>query len=173
MDSNTIFNKTEKARQQIRDKTLQVPLKLRFLLTLIDGIHTVDQLQTNHHERFGDITTILQDLVDQGLIEEKEPILEVAPEQSQTQGPSQQPQTPPKSAFGEGVFLEGKKLLISKLLVKIYGPMANSMLPKLNDCQTEGGLYTYTKELRDMIAEGLNKRKADNFWSKAQEILEK
>ncbi len=164
MDNNTIFNKTEKARQEIRDKTIQVPLKLRFLLSLIDGMHTVGQLRTNHGERFGDIDTILQDFVNQGLIEKKS----TAPEPVEAQS---QAKTPSKPAFHGEIFLEGKKLLIGKLLVKIYGPMANSMLPKLNNCQNEDSLYNYTKELSNLIAEGLNKRKAENFLSKATEIL--
>ena len=166
MDNNTIFNKTEKARQEIKDKTIQVPLKLRFLLSLIDGMHTVGQLHANHGERFGDINVILQDFVNQGLIEEKSLIPKVVETQSQAPKPSEP--TPSKStsskpAFHGEIFLEGKKLLIGKLLVKIYGPMANSMLPQLNNCQTESSLYTYTKELSNLIAEGLNKRKAGEF----------
>ncbi len=172
MDSNTYFIKTEKAKQEIKDKTLKVPLKSRFLLTLIDGMHTVGQLQENHRDRFGDIINILQDLVNQGLIVEKPSAPRVVQQQNQPQQQNQS-QEPSKSASSGEIFLEGKKLLISKLLVKVYGPMANSMLPKLNDCQTKDSLYTYTKELRNTIAEGLNRRKAEDFWSKAKDILEK
>lgn len=171
MDDNVIFIKTEKAQQEIKKKTDQISLKTRFVLILIDGIHSVGQLQEAHSKRFGNIVPFLEELLSKGYIESKAEKLSTVISQKEDLN------QPPSQSASQGIDveklpLENKKSAIGDLLTKIYGTMAVALLSQLNTCQTENELYAYTKELYDVIVEGFNKRKAEDFWSQAAVILE-
>ena len=78
------------------------------------------------------------------------------------------------SPFLQGLELRNKKLAIVDLFVKTYGEIANRILPKLNDCQTEKEVFDHVRKVCNSITiyEDINKSKTDAFMDKVQKILE-
>jgi hypothetical protein len=82
MEGQDIYVKTEKALEEIQNRTYKLPQKLRSLLIMIDGAKPVTAFM-DWSKVLGDVSAMLVELEQQGFIKKPEKVPEPIPPQSE------------------------------------------------------------------------------------------
>ncbi len=149
MDPNEIYVKTEKGQAEIKTRLYRLPPDLRSVLIMIDGRYSVAENQVRL-KGFGDITTMLKTLSEQGFIE---PTLNRA----SIEIPADE--------------LANKKQQISEALYEFLGPVADSWILKIEKTADLNELRQVIETCTDYLEKNTPIKKARRFWQYVEGVL--
>jgi hypothetical protein len=154
MDKTGIYSKTPRGLQEISDRALKLPPKLRQLLIMVDGESDVATL-VERFEAVGNVAGHLSALEQLGLIEAKA-------------GTS----TPAPAAVGTADSnIDAIRRDISHLLLDSLGPNAEMLALRVEESRSRQELVRHCETCRAVVQDMLGKARGDAFWAKAQAIL--
>ncbi|MFO1349787.1 MAG: hypothetical protein U1F68_03535 [Gammaproteobacteria bacterium] len=166
MEPTAIFVRTAKGQHELVRGYFGLNPEQRKLLTRINGKTTVAEL-TQKLADHGSVTATLVALVDAGLIEAAVPGARVP---AQTPKP-QAEQPPPPLATVKQPDLAVLKPQIEAIIENHFGPMVAPYLTKLRACNDLEQLQKFLGECRVVIAEAINKSRAEAFWKRVSEMI--
>lgn len=155
MDLTNIFVKTPKGVEEIEKRTHNLPLKLRSLLIMVNGKISAADLIGRGGTFGSGVEVLLKMLYEQGFIE---PL-------SSARRQAVAPGTP---VVDERRALESAKGVISKSLLDLLGPDAQTVVVKLERCSTKLQILTYCDTCKDIVESVAGKPKADEFWTRSR-----
>lgn len=156
MDKTGIYSKTPKGLQEINDRALKLPPKLRQLLIMVDGESDVATL-VERFEAMGNVVGHLGALEHLGLIEAK------------TGAPTRA--SPAPVATVEDSDIDEARRGISHLLIDSLGPNAEMLALKIEGSRSREELLAHCEACRALVQDMLGKARGEAFWAKAQGIL--
>lgn len=162
MDLTAIYHKTPKGQEEMASRAYKLPARERSVLILVDGKSTARDIIAKA-KHFGDAEQFFEALVRGGFIE---PI-------AGTQ-PAAAPQAPAMPAAAPATVsrsLAETKDFACAYLVKALGPYADTMTGSIEACRERNELLAILEKYRDMLRDGVGKRKAEEFWNGAMARL--
>ncbi|WP_018232770.1 hypothetical protein [Thioalkalivibrio thiocyanodenitrificans] len=155
MDKTGVYSKTPKGHQEIRERSLKLPPKLRQLLIMIDGESNVATLM-ERLEAMGDIRGHLSALEHLDLIEA-----------------SGGAANPPSSVSAEPTddALQETRRNLSHLLLDSLGPNAESLAMKIEGARSREELLGHCEASFAIVRDMLGKTRADTYWARVRDIL--
>jgi hypothetical protein len=155
MDKTGVYSKTPKGHQEIRERSLKLPPKLRQLLIMIDGESDVATLM-ERLEAMGDIRSHLSALEHLDLIEA-----------------SGGAANPPSSVAAEPAddALQETRRNLSHLLLDSLGPNAESLAMKIEGARSREELLGHCETSFAMVQDLLGKARADAYRTRVRDIL--
>ncbi len=200
MNYQWVYVKTDKALEEIKARTFGLPNRMRTILILVDGQHTVREL-SQRYKQFGDIEQIMEELEQEGFIAPHFHVEAVAfpliEQDARTRATridaADEPRSEPLSGFfrtkktveikmdvesyepiqadDAPLSIDSIKLKIKEALTEAFGPMAGSLIMKLENCHTLDAVYLHVGYCRKVIEEATSTRKANQFWQAVQKFL--
>ena len=155
MDRTGVYSKTQKGHQEIRERSLKLPAKLRQLLIMIDGESDVATL-VEHLEAMGDVRNHLSALEHLGLIE--------------VGGGAANPPSSVSAEPADAALQETRRSL-SHLLLDSLGPHAESLAMKIEGARSREELLGHCETSLAMVRDMLGKARADAYRTRVRDIL--
>lgn len=155
MDKTGIYSKTRRGLQEISDRALKLPPKLRQLLIMVDGESDVATL-VERFEAMDNVAGHLSALEQLGLIEAK----------AGTSTPAS-----PAAVGTADSDIEGIRRDISHLLLDSLGPNAEMLALKVEESRSREELVRHCEACRAVVQDMLGKARGDAFWARARGIL--
>jgi hypothetical protein len=155
MEKTGIYSKTPKGLQEIGDRALKLPPKLRQLLILVDGESDVATL-VERFEAVGNVAGHLSALEQLGLIQAN----------AGTSTP-----TSPAAVGTVDSDIDEIRRDISHLLLDSLGPNAEMLALKVEESRSREELVRHCEACRAVVQDMLGKARGDAFWAKARGIL--
>lgn len=160
MDKTGIYSKTPKGLEEIDNRALKLPPKLRQLLIMVDGQTDVASL-VERFEQDNAVGHIIA-LEHMGLI-------------TLSRGTA----VHDVSEFGDGANdpvgheedVKALRLELSHLLLDSLGPMATDMAMKLEACKSRAELRTLCETCRNMVTGMVGKARGDKYWAQVEALL--
>ncbi|MFZ5509160.1 MAG: hypothetical protein ACOZCP_03790 [Pseudomonadota bacterium] len=161
MDLTAIYHKTPKGQEEMASRAYKLPARERSVLILVDGKSTARDIIAKA-KHFGDAEQFFEALVRGGFIEP------VAGTQPAPQAPAA---TPAAASATVSRSLAETKDFACTYLVKALGPYADTMTGSIEACRERNELLAILEKYRDMLRDGVGKRKAEEFWNGAMARL--
>ncbi|HLW05894.1 MAG TPA: hypothetical protein VKY38_10040 [Azoarcus sp.] len=163
----TIYGKTDLGRTEIISRAMRLPARLRALLIMIDGKHSIGQLLENHPVP-DEARAQIAHLVETGLI---------APigEPSLTEADSSERET-----FSEMVTVTAAdgdlakiRRTIGRTLIEMIGPDAAFFMPRVRKANTAEAMREEYERLRAMLEKSLNTDQAERFRRRVEPLFKR
>ncbi len=157
MDSQLVFIKTAKGREEIEKRTHRLDSRRRMLLIMVDGVHTAQDVASNSVSA-EDAYALLETLWREGFVEpaDSSAAVSVPVMQSQTDLAA--------SAATPALPLPALQRAASKAIENILGPAGESLALKLEKTKTVEQFMTEAQKTREAIKEYVGAGKAEAFW---------
>lgn len=136
MEPTTVFAKTPLGHDEIATRARHLPARVRAMLIMIDGRHSVAQLLTGHPAP-GEAEGYLRQLEDGGFIESAQPA--AAPDLSEV-----------RSAM-------------TRMLIDFLGPEADSIAMRLERVTSREALLSEAEKLQEMLENIVGRERAGRF----------
>ncbi len=136
MEPTTVFAKTPLGHDEIATRARHLPARVRAMLIMIDGRHTVAELLTGHPAP-GEAEGYLRQLEDGGFIESAQPA--AAPDLSEV-----------RSAM-------------TRMLIDFLGPEADSIAMRLERVTSREALLSEAEKLQEMLENIVGRERAGRF----------
>lgn len=136
MEPTTVFAKTPLGHDEIATRARHLPARVRAMLIMIDGRHTVAELLTGHPAP-GEAEGYLRPLEDGGFIESAQPA--AAPDLSEV-----------RSAM-------------TRMLIDFLGPEADSIAMRLERVTSREALLSEAEKLQEMLENIVGRERAGRF----------
>jgi hypothetical protein len=159
MDASTLYQKTRKGEEEIKNRQLKLPPKLRTMLILIDGRKTIAQLNALAAQ-LGTGDDYAAQLEGHGLI---------AGGTSAAVPPTTSPAEP---ANGEYERFAIARRFMNETVVNALGMRSFFFVLKLEKCSTRAELATLLEDYGKAIAKGADQNEASVLVERARELLE-
>lgn len=163
MNPKSVFQKTEKGRQEIAKRTHRLESRKRMLLIVVDGQSDAEALAAKvaHLE---DPLELLEALVAEGFVEpaggEAVAPAARAPATPVRAGPARTPAAAPSTA---ALPLEALKRNAVVQIEKLMGPGGEALALKIEAVTTREQFHVEAGKVRDALASLLGQKKADAF----------
>lgn len=148
MEKSGIYSKTSRGIQEISDRALRLPPRLRQLLIMVDGESDVATL-TERFDAMDDVPGQLSALEALGLI---------------------QTGTGAATAAGDGGLRELRRNL-SRLVIDSLGPNGEALAVKIENAGARDELLGHCRDCQTIVRNMLGKTRAEAFWAKAEQML--
>jgi hypothetical protein len=166
MNPSTVYAKTAKAKQEIEQRSFDLPFEARAVLIIVDGIRTVDDYASKY-AALGDIRAILADLEKNGFLE---PVQHDAATTQAAPPPTAPAATPSAPASTDQ--LRAATLELRRLLKNSVGAEADQLLTNaLENCATPEDLLAYAKDCASIISFMQNDKAAADFMAEVRELV--
>lgn len=142
---DSVLAKTQKAFQELETRANKLDQRLRTLLIMVNGKATAGEI-ARQFEKVGDVTPLLQQLLEQGYVAESE----AAPSAAE---------------------LKRAQLELCSHLSNLLGPDADPITGRLEKCKSVAEMRQFLQERRAVLDQALGKTKSGQFWAKADAYL--
>jgi hypothetical protein len=166
MDMTAIYHKTPKGQEEMASRAYRLPARARSVLILVDGKSTARDIIAKA-KHFGDAEQFFEALVRGGFIE---PVAGTQPAAA-PQAPVAPAATSAAAPSTVHRSLAETKDFACTYLVKALGPYADTMTGSIEACRDRNELLAVLEKYRDMLRDGVGKRKAEEFWNGAMARL--
>lgn len=165
MNLSAVYVRTEKARQEIAQRSQAIPSRARSLLMLIDDKLNGAQL-LEKFASYQNSTEFLELLAEQGYIEAQAGAeAAVAATPVVAAAPSAAPAAPVSPSIHEA------KRHVIRTLHDVLGPEADFLTEKIEAALTGGELRVHAAKYRDMLIEMGKPKKAAAYWETFEQLL--
>jgi hypothetical protein len=161
VELSNILVKTAKGVDEIQTRANRLVQKKRQLLILVDGSASVDDMVARF-PGLVDLRQNLQELVEEGYVGFKEPVVPAMPAAS----------TPTIAAAEASSFSEAARTL-SRNLFDLIGPTADDFTGKLEGARDRAGFLQATRSSVMMVESFAGKIKAEQFRQRAMAIADR
>lgn len=154
MSADRVLRKTQTGEEEIKSRTLNLPVKLRSLLIAVDGKKTGGDLARSFGA-LGDVPALLADLEWQGCIEavpETRALRDIA------------------APVVHALNTEAKQYA-ANYLYGVLGPESESLVRRIEKCKTNEDLSKMLDECKEVLVSMGKPGKAEEFWSMGKEML--
>lgn len=160
MDLKAVYKKTQKGQEEMAQRTV-LGMRERTLLVMVDGkTSAADLLARAQH--MPDPQGLLAKLVENGFI-----AAETAAAPAAAIAPAQAPAAPQEQRV-----LQETMRYAEHFLDEVLGPEADMLSEAIDKCKTLPELRVRLEKTRDAIAGMGKKRKAEEFWTNVEALLE-
>lgn len=169
MDTETIFVKTAKGKDEIERRTAGLPFMQRRVLILVDGKSTLADLQ-DKSAGMPDLTGILEDLQRGGYVEPAGGDAVHAPAPPAAAEPAAAHAETADRAAPSGA--GGKKDRLIQVATEILGTDRDKVIKKLRAApDTDEGLRSCLEACRKVVRLTVDEAKADELYTKGRQAL--
>jgi hypothetical protein len=154
MSNNAVYRRTSKGEEVINKRTLNLPVKLRSLLIMVNGKKSGMELGQDCAQ-LGDIAVMLAELIRQGCIEQA-PAVKVTPE--------------PARHATHGLNVKAKQFMTSYLYGKL-GPESETMVHRIEKCKNNSDLSRLLDDCRAILRSVGKAADAEEFWNTGRGML--
>jgi len=152
MDSGTIFQKTAKGEEAIRDRAHDLDRNLRYVLILVDGKSTVQQLVEEKGAAMEDVAGRLQRLAEGGFI---------------TSGEAAE-------STGGGGDAAAVKVELIATAREVLGPDAGKVVAKLEAApDSKAGIMEVVSGCKKLVKLVIDEKKAEELMRRCSAVLDK
>ena len=153
MVTPTTYKKTPKGEEEIATRAYRLSARERSVLVMADGRTPAAEI-ARRASALGDAQALLGTLLDGGFIE---PVGQVA-------------ETPPVAPSFSATHQEAARFA-SRYLLDALGPASDMIGARVEACRDPVQLIELLGKCREAIQAGAGRKKADDFWVRAQAIL--
>lgn len=160
MDLDAVYRKTQKGQEEMAQRTV-LGMRERTLLVMVDGKTAGSELLARA-KHMPDPPALLARLIDGGFI---------APEAG-VAAPTAATARPAALAPQDQLIMKNTMRYAEHFLDEVLGPDADMLSEAIDRCKTIPELRTRIEKTRDAIAGMGKKRRAEEFWTAAQALIE-
>ncbi|MBZ0144789.1 MAG: hypothetical protein K8F56_14540, partial [Rhodocyclaceae bacterium] len=164
MDLNAVYRKTQKGQEEMAQRTV-LGMRERTLLVMVDGKTTGSELLARA-QHMPDPPALLAKLIDGGFIAPEAGA--VAPAAATAAAPGQ----PAAPTLQDQLIMKNTMRYAEHFLDQVLGPDADRLSEAIDRCKTIPELRARLEKTRDVVEGMGKKRRAEEFWTTAQALLE-